>query len=164
MKKNVILGLTLLMGLNLSAEVVLAPIFSDNMVIQQNAEVKFRGMATPNKKVIIETSWDKNKITTTADAEGNWQQLISTPEASGPFDIKFNDGKETKLKDILVGDVWLCSGQSNMEMPVKGFRGQPVYGNLPYIATAKENRDLRFYTVARDWSTTPKKDIIRTGT
>ncbi|MCS2679168.1 sialate O-acetylesterase [Bacteroides ovatus] len=61
------------------------------------------------------------------------------------------------MQNILIGEVWFCSGQSNMEMPVKGFRGQPVFGSQPYIVSANPKRPLRLYTVKNAWSTIPQE-------
>ncbi|MFR8322940.1 MAG: sialate O-acetylesterase [Bacteroides thetaiotaomicron] len=94
------------------------------------------------------------------DRNGQWTLALPTPEAGGPYTITFSDGEELTLKISLIGEVWFCSGQSNMEMPVKGFRGQPVYGSQPYIVSANPKRPLRLYTVKNDWSTTPKEEGI----
>ncbi len=139
------------------AKVTPAPIFSDNMVLQQNAVVKFHGNATPDSRMTITVSWNsKNKIKTLADDTGAWSVELNTPAYGGPFEIAVtdNDGTVT-LKNILIGDVWVCGGQSNMEMPVKGFRGQPAHGTHDLIMSAKSDRQLRLFKQERVWSTTP---------
>ena len=72
---------------------------------------------------------------------------MQTPSAGGPFTITISDGEPVILTNILIGEVWLCSGQSNMEMPVKGFRGQPVKGSCDAIATSLPSDDIRMVTL-----------------
>lgn len=164
-KKQINLILTLfcftLFFSDVQGKVKLTSIWGDNMVLQQNAEVLFSGTANPNKQLTIVPSWDLKKITTTVDADGKWHSKISTPSAGGPYSISFYDGEELTLKNILIGEVWFCSGQSNMEMPVRGFRGQPVYDSQKYIVNADSKRPLRLFTVKRDWSTTEKEEGIK---
>ena len=101
--------------------VSLSPLFSDNMVLQQETDVPIWGTATPGKRVTISCSWTKDIVSTQADAEGQWRAIIRTPKAGGPHTITFIDGKKLVLSNVMTGEVWLCSGQSNMEYPVKGW-------------------------------------------
>jgi len=130
---------------NTQAKVKLPSILSNNMVLQQKTEVKFWGSANPNVKVKITTSWDKKSYSTTTDDKGNWLQKVNTSAAGGPFRITFNDGEKTILTDILIGEVWFCSGQSNMEMPMQGFDRQPTKGGNNVIAKAKPNIPIRIF-------------------
>lgn len=111
--------------LKAEAKVTLTSIWVDNMVLQQQSEVTFYGKASPGKRVYVSASWNNRKISTVSNQDGRWELVLPTPEAGGPYTITFSDGEELMLKNILIGEVWFCSGQSNMEMPVKGFRGQP---------------------------------------
>ncbi|WP_434533874.1 sialate O-acetylesterase [Bacteroides sedimenti] len=149
----------LFLAMSMQAKISLPSIWKDNMVLQQRSEVHFRGKATPGKEVSLTASWNKIRIKTKSNEKGEWETVVKTPSAGGPYEIKISDGELLVLKNILVGEVWFCSGQSNMEMPVKGFRGQPVFGCQPYIVTANPQRQLRLFTVKRDWSTTPKEDV-----
>lgn len=159
---RLLLGMAILAFVNsgLSAKITLPSIWSDNMVLQQNSTVNFRGKATPGKTVSLKASWNLPNIQVKADSEGNWNANVATPDAGGPYELVISDGEELRLKNILVGEVWFCSGQSNMEMPVKGFRGQPVYNSQPYIVKAKKERPLRLYTVKRAWNTLPQSEGI----
>lgn len=153
-------GVILVLGsLNMSAKVTLPTIFSDNMVLQQKSEVTFRGNAKPNAKVTISPEWNKQKVVVKTDSAGEWTAKISTPYYGGPFDITFNDGEELRLTGIMIGEVWFLSGQSNMEMPVKGYFGQPVHGSQDYIAKANPRRKIRLFRQENAWSTTEKEDI-----
>ena len=103
------------------AQVKLQPLFTDNMVLQQQANVPIWGEDKVGKKVTVTTSWDNRKYTTTTSTEGKWKVSVATPKAGGPYTITINDGKIVRLNNVLIGEVWLCSGQSNMEMPIVGW-------------------------------------------
>ena len=137
------------------AKVKLPTLVSDGMVLQRGEPVNIWGTADPDETVDI--TFLKKKYKTVADVQGNWKVTLPILKAGGPYTMAIND---IELKDILIGDVWVCSGQSNMEMPVKGFRGQPVYGSQPYIVSANPKRPLRLYTVKNNWSTTLKEEGI----
>lgn len=98
----------------------IAPIFSNHMVLQQDSKVSVWGAGRPGETVSISTSWGED---TKADIkeDGNWDLKIKTPEYGGPFSIKVKSGKdEVILEDVLIGEVWIASGQSNMEWKMKG--------------------------------------------
>lgn len=137
-----------------TAQLRLAPIFTDNMILQRNTQASIWGWTTSSKTVTITTSWNNKKYTTKADATGKWKVQVQTPEAGGPYTLNFNDGKPLTIQNVLIGEVWLCSGQSNMEMPVKGFRGQPINGSNDLILHST-NKNIRLYTVPRGGTTTP---------
>ncbi|MCB0687753.1 MAG: sialate O-acetylesterase, partial [Saprospiraceae bacterium] len=140
------------------AEIKLPAIFDDHMVLQQETEAPIWGMAAEGKKVTLMTSWDKKSYTAKADDEGHWKIKVSTPQAGGPYEISISDGKELILKDILIGEVWVCSGQSNMQMPMKGYFNQPILGSNEAVATSANPR-IRLFTVERDKSLTTKSDF-----
>jgi len=129
--------------------------FSDNMVLQQQADAAIWGWAKSGSTVQITTSWNKAKYSVKADEAGTWKTKISTPIAGGPYSISISDGEVMTLKNILIGEVWLCSGQSNMEMPMKGFRDQPILGGNDAIFNS-QNDKIRLYTVPRSVQRTPQ--------
>ena len=148
-------------ALSASAKIELPHILGSHMVLQQNAMVNLWGKATPNAKVNITVSWAPlRRVQVTADKSGNWATKIDTPAATfDPQTIKISDGETLTLTDILIGDVWITSGQSNMEMPVKGFDRQPVENALDYIlAGGKEANRIRMFTVKRERSLEEKTD------
>ena len=114
--------------------------------------------ATPNKKVTVRTSWDGKLYAVTADAQGTWKLAVSTPEAGGPYTVTFDDGTPKVLSNILIGELWLCSGQSNMEMPMKGFKNQPVE-NANMDILRSRNPEIRLFTVKRTSTLTPQNDV-----
>ena len=101
------------------AHVTLSPLFSDNMVLQQKTDAPVWGKSDPGAEVTV--SWNKKDYVTHADACGNWMLSVRTPKAGGPYTMTISDGTPIHINNIYVGEVWLCSGQSNMEMPVKGW-------------------------------------------
>nr|WP_294894502.1 sialate O-acetylesterase [uncultured Pedobacter sp.] len=143
---------------NLLADVKLPALFTDHMVLQQQAEVMFWGKASNNATVKVLTSWDQKAYQTKAEKDGNWKLKVKTPKAGGPYNISISDGKTIKINDVLIGEVWLCSGQSNMEMPVKGFRNQPVLGSAEAIALSS-NPQIRLFSVSRNKSLQPLDDV-----
>jgi sialate O-acetylesterase len=115
-------ALVVLLGLQaVQAKVKLPAVFSDNMLLQQKTDAAIWGKSDAGKKVSITTNWASKKYNTTADADGNWKIKVATPAYGGPYTITINDGDVTELKNVLIGDVWVCSGQSNMEMPLAGW-------------------------------------------
>lgn len=130
------------------SEVKLPAMFSDHMVLQQQSNVAIWGWAKKGSTITVTPSWSKKAVTTKTDTAGKWKIYITTPVAGGPYKITVSDGVPVLLDDIMIGEVWLCSGQSNMEMPMKGFKGQPVLGSNEEILHAK-NKNIRIITVPR---------------
>ena len=137
------------------AAIRLPSIFTDNMVLQQNSSAAIWGWASANKNVTLAGSWDKKTYSTKADAQGRWKIMVSTPSAGGPYTITLSDGERLQLKNVLIGEVWICSGQSNMEMPMKGYKGQPIAGGNEAILRSK-NSQIRIYTVPRSSQVGPQ--------
>jgi sialate O-acetylesterase len=143
----------------LHAEIKLPAIFSDNMLLQQNTQVNLWGKADANKTVSLKASWSKVAIKTTADANGNWKAKLATPKADGKtYTLTLSDGKSLTLNNLIVGELWLCSGQSNMEMPMKGFKNQGVEGaNMDILKSTNPN--LRLFTVKRNSTIQAQTDV-----
>ena len=138
----------------LNARIVLPSVISDNMVLQQKTEAAIWGKAEPGSKVRISAGWTKDVLTVKADSRtGKWSAGLVTPEAGGPYDISISDGEETVLRNVLIGEVWFCSGQSNMEMPMKGYGSQPAKGATDFIIRAKSSRPIRICNIRRISST-----------
>ena len=138
-----------LSAIAMKAEIKLPRMFDDNMVMQRNSNCNIWGTADALKTVTITTSWNGKTYKVKAGDDGKWKLKISTPDAGGPYTIKLSDGKALTLHNILIGEVWICSGQSNMEMPMKGFKGQPVDGALQELMTGADS-NLRLFTVSRN--------------
>ena len=154
MKKLATFLFTLVLALPLTAKVELPSIFSDGMVLQQNENVAFWGKSD-GKKVAVSVSWSKKKLSVTPDSDGKWFLRVPTPSAGGPYEITFNDGEKLTLRNVLIGEVWFCSGQSNMEMPLRGFEGQPVEHGMEYIVGAKPQVPIRICNIPNKKSLAP---------
>ncbi len=149
----------LLLALTASAEVKMPAFFTDNMVLQQQTDARLWGWATPDKSVKVSPSWSAKSFTTKADSEGRWSITIPTTEAGGPYTITISDGQALTLQNVMLGEVWICSGQSNMEMPMKGFKNQPVEnGNID--AAKGTNPNIRLFTVKRNAQLEEVDDVI----
>jgi sialate O-acetylesterase len=136
-KTILILTLFVLSSNVVHATVSLPSFFTDNMVLQQKSVVPFWG-ESDGKSVTVATSWDKKSYTTKV-VNGKWNVVLKTPVYGGPYSIEINDGTTKVLNNILIGEVWLCSGQSNMEMPLEGwgkianFKEEIANANYPQI-------------------------------
>ena len=138
-------------------QTTLASFFSDHMVLQQNMKVSIWGKDKPKTKINIQTSWGES-IQIKTDKNGNWLDKIKTPIAGGPYTIKIKGSDTIELTDVYIGEVWLCSGQSNMEMPVKGYPNQPVNGSQEAILNG-DNNLLRVFKVAKNSSLSPLDNV-----
>jgi sialate O-acetylesterase len=103
------------------AKVKLPSVFGDNMVFQQKTKAWVWGKTDASKTVTVSATWAKAKVSAIADKNGDFKIGINTSSFGGPYSVTVDDGEKTILKDVLVGDVWVCSGQSNMEMPLAGW-------------------------------------------
>lgn len=103
-------------------ELSVAGIFGDGMVLQHDTDAAIWGKAKPNAKVLIQGSWNSKVVSTTSDASGNWKTTIRTPQPGGPHRLSIkSDEYNLQFKNILSGEVWICSGQSNMQWKMRGF-------------------------------------------
>lgn len=141
------------------AELKLPFFFSDGMVLQQQARVPIWGKASPGASIQVFTIWNVSNYKTVADEQGNWKVAVQTPSAGGPYRIILKEHKQTRtIKDVMIGEVWILAGQSNMEMPLQGFRDQPVEGSNEEILNAAQH-NVRWFKVSRASSTVPLDTI-----
>jgi len=153
------LGLAALAGVA-HADIKLATILGDGMVLQRESEVALWGTAKPGARIEVQPSWGGAASSATADDKGRWKVRVHTPAAGGPFEIAFRGDGEAALKDVLSGDVWLCSGQSNMEWPLgRPFKEPPgAPSNQDEIANANYPQ-MRLFTVAQRVSAFERDDV-----
>lgn len=147
-------------------ELKTANIFSSDMVLQQNSEVKIWGTGKPGKKISLSATWDKKKISSEIGADGRWKVCIKTPEASyAPQSLTISSGKEKiTLENIKSGEVWLCSGQSNMEMIMKPDSTWKLFvENAETEIAAADFPDIRYINVFRCEAFSPAGDISSNG-
>ena len=143
--------------LSVNAEVKLPAFFSNGMVLQQQTTARLWGWSS-KKNVTVTTSWDNKHYTAATNKDGRFEMSVTTPTAGGPYEITFNDGQQKRLSNILIGEVWICSGQSNMEMQMKGFKGQPVAGTTEELLNCKDEK-IRFFTVKRNPKALYQNDV-----
>jgi sialate O-acetylesterase len=160
------LFLMLLASLIISAQAQKKPVeipsvFSDNMVLQQNSNVKFWGKAEAGTKVNIKSSWGKTANAVTK-ADGIWQAELKTPKAGGPFIVTLTIGDSViTYNNVLAGEVWVCSGQSNMEMPMQGWPPNDTIMNSAAEIRNANYDQIRLITVPKAYSV--KKEFNFTG-
>lgn len=132
------------------AKVTLPDQIGDNMVLQQQSQARLWGWADAGKTIKVTVSWSDKVFATKAGQSGRWELPVETPAASfDPQTLTVSDGEPVELKNILIGEVWFASGQSNMEMPVRGFWNCPIEDSNQTITTAADyRRSIRFATLA----------------
>ena len=144
----------------MNGEVRLPAIFSDNMVVQQNATLTVTGKATPQSKVTFRADWAGGEGETRADGNGSFAMTVQTPPAGEPYTVVVDDGSGEKgckvLQNVLSGEVWLCSGQSNMEFPVKGDWAQLM--DADRVVATMQRPTLRLLQIRNTASVTPLDD------
>ena len=149
---------------DLSAQIKLSPLFTDNMVLQQKASAPVWGSSAPGSRILVSTTWNKKSYETLADDNGQWMVEVSTPKAGGPYEIIISENgiDQVKISNVLIGEVWLCSGQSNMEMPVGGVWGK-VLNYEQELHNASKYSQIRLMTVDRVVNPHPQKDFSAAG-
>ncbi|WP_419032961.1 sialate O-acetylesterase [Dysgonomonas gadei] len=159
MKRYILLLLISFCGAQFSsAKITLPAILGNNMVLQQKSKVNLWGMAQKSTKVSITTSWDNKEYSVISSSSGEWLVQVETPVGGGPYAIHITDGEEIKLSNILIGEVWLCSGQSNMGMRIKGNPGEPVEHALEELMEANPANNIRIANVKINGSVSPLFD------
>ncbi len=155
MKKSCLILLLLLTSIcNTQSQVKLPQLISNGMVLQRGIKLKLWGWAAPGEKITV--SFKGNIFTTSTDKNGNWSTAVPKQKAGGPFTMKITGSNEITITDILIGDVWVCSGQSNMEQAMSG---RLKYRYADEIATAN-NKYIRQFLVPDKYNfVNPEKDI-----
>lgn len=144
-----VLALVLCASMVSEAKLVLSSVCSDSMVLQQNSDARIWGKASAGAQVTVTPSWDGKAYRCKAGQDGKWEVEIKTPKGGYKvYDIMVKgDGSSVKINDVLVGEVWLASGQSNMEMPMRGFFNCPVENAQEYICAPAATGKIRMFTV-----------------
>lgn len=139
----------------LQAKITLPGFFSDNMMFQRNQEIVVWGWADTMEQIRI--SFNKKKYTTTTKHNGTWEFKIPAMQAGGPYEMAITGQDSIKISNILIGDIWICSGQSNMAMPV-----QKANDSEKEITKAKF-RTIRLFRAYENMAATPQEDITGEG-
>lgn len=153
MKKLSLSLLSISIYITVFADIRLPAVISSHMVLQQKSTVKIWGWSEPGEKISLNTDWDTTTYKTVGSSGAKWSIDIKTPAGGGPYKISLKGYNSIVLEDVLVGEVWVCSGQSNMEMNVNW--------GLPYaneVANAANN-NIRFFNVSKTTADAPQEDL-----
>ena len=133
------------------AQLKVASLIGDNMVLQQNSKIKIWGKSTAGHTLKVTANWSSDaNANTVANQNGDWIVTLPTISAGGHYQINIADAKEkVKLNNLMLGEVWFCSGQSNMEMVVAGMFGG-VVKDADEIINDADNNNIRVFTVTRN--------------
>ena len=134
-----------------AADLKLPAIIESHMVLQQQSEFSFWGWAKAGAAVRVKVGWLQEAKSCTVNADGKWKLKVSTPGAGGPYKISIAADTTIVLEDVMIGEVWFCSGQSNMQMPFNGYVSMPVAGSNDYIAHGA-NSNIRLFSLTRKLS------------
>jgi len=156
MKGNpaVFFALWLLMPVAVCSQLRLPAILSSDMVLQQKDSVAVWGWAGPAEKVFVTTGWDNRTDSTVAGSGAQWRLRVKTPAAGGPYTVTIRSRNTIRLENVMIGEVWVCSGQSNMEMTFN-WGEKDIAQELPACNTT----GLRFFTVPKTTSASPQDDV-----
>lgn len=160
-KYNFMLLSAMLSSGTCGATVTLPHYITDNMIMQQNSIIKIKGHGAPDSEITVKTAWNEGNVKTRSDKNGNFNISLATPAAGGPYSIIFKDKDgETSVENVLSGEVWVCSGQSNMEFPVQGWTTVMDFDKV--VATA-HHPDIRLLQVKKNTSFAPLDDVEVNG-
>ena len=151
-----------LLTLSLQAQPLqLSHLFTDHAVLQRETSLPVWGWGQPGAKVEVTASWNGAKVVTKVADDGSWSAVLPTAQAGGPYTLSVKSGKEAlTVNDIALGEVWICSGQSNMEMPMQGFGFQEIEGATEAILAAPETAaQVRVFDIKTPKKTAPEKDV-----
>jgi sialate O-acetylesterase len=154
MKKIIAVLIVSAFSCSLLANISLPKIFGDNMVLQRDKPVRIWGWAATGEKVTVQ--FNQQKKNTKADKAGKWEILLAPEEAGGPYQLTVQGKNKLVIQNILVGEVWICSGQSNMEMPIAGWG---KINNYEKEIAAAGYPMIRQFDVPNTVSTSLKDDI-----
>src|SRR5690349_23235581 len=133
----------LFLSISLSAKIRLPAVIGSHMVLQQRSEVTIWGWSDVSETIKLKASWDTTTFTATGSTSAKWEIKIKTPGAGGPYQVTIDGSNKISLDDVMIGEVWICSGQSNMEMSMKW--------GLPYADEVNNANDksIRFFNIPK---------------
>jgi sialate O-acetylesterase len=152
--KKIVFALFVLQTGILNAQLRLPKIFGDSMVLQRNAPLRIWGWASPAETITVQ--FHNQHKTVQTDARGSWEAVLAPETVGGPYQLAVKGKTTITLKGILMGDLWVCSGQSNMEMPLNGW-GQIL--NWEQEIAAANYPAIRLFTVEKDVQGQPVPDV-----
>jgi len=153
--KQIFLFLALILAINTQAQLRLPALVSSGMVLQQNDSINLWGWAEPGDKIYAITEWNGAKDSTVSNNGARWNIKVKTPSAGGPYTIQIKNKYQTiTLSDVLIGEVWICSGQSNMQWSY--YNGsKDIRAELPNCF----NKNIRLFHIPKTSSDFPQDDV-----
>lgn len=143
------------------ADVKLPAIIGNNMVLQQGRKVPIWGWAEPNEQITVSVSWQNMPLVLIADKNGRWIFKIDSPAPGGPYEMTISGKNTITIKNILVGEVWVCSGQSNMEFSVGSMqRGNTGGFDVKQEIAEANYPEIRLFTVQKRVADTPQSNCV----
>lgn len=136
------------------ARISLPAIFADNMVLQQKTEVEVWGWGQPREKITIDFGWTDENQNIEVTNQGTWRTTVQTPTAGGPYTIEFKGSNKITLNNVLIGEVWICSGQSNMQ-----WSANAGIDNAALEIQMANYPNIRFFSVHHRSATAPQIDL-----
>ena len=136
------------------ADVKLPAVISDNMVLQQGKAARIWGWAEPGEQIMVGVSWRNMAWGVTADKNGKWSFVMTPPKTAGPYEMTFSGKNTITIKNILFGEVWVCSGQSNMQMSVRSS------ANAEQEIAEADYPNIRLFAVERKVAEQPQADCV----
>ncbi|MDE6382880.1 MAG: sialate O-acetylesterase [Paramuribaculum sp.] len=148
-------------SLPVDAAIRLPDIIGSGMVLQQQSDVLLWGWANPGARITVSPGWLRKPLTVRTGSDGRWELRVPTPAASTkPYTIRFTgDGSRLAIDDVLIGEVWFCSGQSNMEMPLHGYLNQPVEHAADAVVSAAHYPTIRVAMVEKAAAETAQDNV-----
>ena len=148
---------SLLVTAQLYCQLRLPDVISDNMVLQRNADARIWGWDNPGEEITVRAGWTLEKSEAQADEEGKWSVTLPTTIAGGPYSIYIKGSDEIEVKNVLLGDVWICSGQSNMEYMIRWMGGwkNPWFERDSIDIVTKGYTSIRLFQLQKNTSDTP---------
>jgi sialate O-acetylesterase len=154
LKISCLLPIALAFTLTAEADVTLPSVLGSNMVLQQKDSVKLWGWASPNQQVYITSSWDNKTDSALTGNDAKWELKKMTPAAGGPFTITFRENNTVVLDNVMIGEVWICSGQSNMEWGVRtGLK------EMDSELLKAPNKNLRLFQIEKTTAAFPQDNV-----
>lgn len=155
MKRNILFFLILVFSFPAFSKVRLPSVLASGMVLQQQSKITLWGWADPGERILITTSWNDQTDTVLSTGNADWKTEVNTPKAGGPYTITFSGSNKIVLTNVMIGEVWVCSGQSNMER-------SEDQGEMDTRAegAAANNPDIRFFMADKATAQYPQKNIV----
>lgn len=140
------------------SEIRLHALICNNMVMQRNERVPVWGWGTPKEKIRVTTSWDGKSVYAWVDSLSRWKAEVDTPEAGGPYTITVSGRYDVIISNVMIGDVWFCSGQSNMEWSAMSAGGKGIPNRAEELEKAERYPALRLFAVQKNAAETPQEN------